>query len=95
MMKLIASQPYVYTTRVIEYNEQHVTEREEMIDLYEEKLTTPLQQFHLKEVFDMSHRIISAEYGFLYLHTCKGVFSFNVTTSPQAFIQAYKQLKSN
>ncbi|WP_181350793.1 hypothetical protein [Thalassobacillus sp. CUG 92003] len=92
-MTLIYSQPFTTTSRVIQNNVQHYTEIEKYLNLYEDKITAPYNQFHLQDVFDVSYRPLSASYGFLYLHTNQGVFSYTVKTSPESFINEYKRLK--
>ncbi|MYL33565.1 hypothetical protein GLW05_08140 [Pontibacillus yanchengensis] len=90
---LIKSQPYKKMTRMIKDNQQQYFETEEWIELYDTVISTNTNQFKLEHVHDMSYKPLSDRYGFLYLHTNQGVFSYNVAVSPSDFIEAFKQLK--
>ncbi|WP_203362656.1 hypothetical protein [Bacillus sp. REN10] len=90
---LYATQPYIITSRQIEWGQQKVSQREEHLHLYQDKVICASHEFTITEVHDMSYRLLSANYGFFYLHTIRGVFSYIVTTSPHQFIDAYKQIK--
>ncbi|WP_174615125.1 hypothetical protein [Virgibacillus ihumii] len=89
-MKLIAKQPYIKVTRVVNSIEQKDVEEERMLYLYDEKLVTEHRQFPIQNVLDISYRTVGSNGGLLYLHTIKGVFSYTVKTSPEAFIRAFK-----
>ncbi|MFD2680443.1 hypothetical protein [Bacillus seohaeanensis] len=92
-MKLIHSHPYYKVVREIKNNEQNSTEVKETIDLYDSLIATASKQFPLKNVSDISYKPLSDSYGFLYLHTNQGVFTFMVKESPKAFIDEYLKLK--
>lgn len=91
-MQIISSQPYIEISREIKDNQQHYIETENYLYLYEDKLITASEQFALKNVFDISYRSLSETYGFLYLHTNKGVFSYTIRENPHHFIKEYKKL---
>ncbi|MGG3887764.1 hypothetical protein [Metabacillus fastidiosus] len=92
-MKIIAKQTYVKVERSIHYNEQISKEIEYEIHLAENKILTPLNEFSLKQVLDMSYRSVSNLYGCLYLHTTSGLFAYFVKTDPQQFIDHFKNMK--
>ncbi|WP_226666590.1 hypothetical protein [Metabacillus litoralis] len=92
-MEIIANIPYIKVTRVIEDNTQWHKEEEHKITLSYERVFTTFDSFLLEEVLDISYRFLSAEMGFLYLHTTKGMYSYTVKTSPQHFIERFKQMK--
>jgi hypothetical protein len=93
-LKFITSQSYITVTRSIEWNKQNYITNEQFLHLYEDKIVTDLDQFFLEEVLDMSYRSSSnSEFGFLYLHTVKGLFPFRINTRPYYFIDQYKDLK--
>lgn len=92
-MSIIYSQQFIITTRSIDLGQQHYTDTEQFIDLYEDKIITPLKKFLLYQVFDVSYKSLSDESGFLYLHTNQGVFPFKVNSSPHRFIEEYHKLK--
>jgi hypothetical protein len=91
-MQIISSQPYIEISREIKWNRQHYIERKHHLHLYENKIITASEQFPIKDVFDISYRSLSESYGFLYLHTNKGVLSYTVRTNPHHFIGEYKKL---
>lgn len=92
-MKLIASQSYITVTRSIKWNKQHFITKEQFLHLYKDKIVTTTDQFLIEEVLDISYRSSSTEFGFLYLHTVKGLFPFRINTQPYYFINLYKDLK--
>lgn len=92
-MKIIISQPYIKVLRSIENNKQLSIEKEEYLHLCEDKIITDSNVFYLKNVHDISYKILSNSTGFLYLHTNQGVFSFNVFTKAHDFIDTYRNLK--
>ncbi|WP_338754515.1 hypothetical protein [Bacillus sp. FJAT-52991] len=90
---LYATQPYIITSRQIERGQQKISQTEEYLHLYQDKVITASHEFQIIEVHDMSFRLLSANYGFFYLHTIRGVFAYVVTSSPHDFIDAYKKIK--
>ncbi|WP_174731448.1 hypothetical protein [Mesobacillus harenae] len=92
-MEFICSQAYIKMIREIDWNEQKITETEEFIHLYEDEIVTSAHRFLIKEVHDVSYKVMSGKQGFFYLHTNQGVFPFHVKTNPKYFIDQYKQLK--
>ncbi|MFD1779800.1 hypothetical protein ACFSFW_14130 [Fredinandcohnia salidurans] len=87
-MKIIASHPYVTIQRKIEWNVQKYIENKHQLRLFEDRILSSANEFHLEHVYDVSYRA-----SFLYLHTNQGVFSYNIKEDPIDFIKAFKGLK--
>ncbi|MCD5323272.1 MULTISPECIES: hypothetical protein [Pontibacillus] len=85
--------PYYCVTRSIKDGQQLYEEEELYLILSEDKITTNSNVFMLEHVFDLSYRKTAELYGFLYLHTNKGVFSFNVKHAPDELIRTFRSLK--
>ncbi|MBS4223712.1 hypothetical protein [Lederbergia citrea] len=94
-MDLIAAQPYITVHREINSIEQIAFEQERTINLFNDKIVTQQHEFHLQEVLDISYRKIGNEGGLLYLHTSAGLHSYIVKTSPQQFIESFKEYKNS
>ncbi|MNI23172.1 hypothetical protein D3C73_767470 [compost metagenome] len=91
-MNWIAKQPYYKVERRITSLEQTTSVEHRIMYLYEERIVTKYREFAITEVFDLSYRALGPDGGLLYLHTQQGVYSYMVSTQPQSFIEAYKQL---
>lgn len=91
-MKLIGTQPYYKIQRQVSSVDQRDIEEQRHLYLYEDKIMTYHREFLLDQVLDMSYRAFGKQGGLLYLHTLKGVFSYQVKASPQPFIDAFKHL---
>lgn len=89
-MKLIAQHPYVKIERKIMNFEQTEIEHSRMISLYEGKVVTEYREFPIHLVTDFSYKVIANQGGILYLHTLGGLYTYQVKSSPEAFIAAYK-----
>lgn len=87
-MKFIVSQPYIVIKRKIEWNEQKYIETKHQLRLFEDRILSSVNEFHLDHVYDVSYRP-----SFLYLHTNQGVFPYNIKEDPNEFINAFKELK--
>lgn len=94
-MYLIAEQPYIKVEREVNGLEKIETELNRTIYLYDEKVVTQHREFPIRDVMDISFRVIGGDGGLLYLHTSKGVFSYTVKSSPQPFIDAFKERIKN
>ncbi|MGN7401578.1 hypothetical protein ACTHO0_17145 [Cytobacillus praedii] len=92
-MKIIAALPYMVVSRSIDWNKQHFIEREEKLILAEDKITSHINEFFLEEIWDISFRASSSEYGFFYLHTNQGLFSYRVKAEPSEFMNKYQEIK--
>ena len=90
-MHIIAKHPYYKVTREVSSVEQKDVEEERYLSLYEEKISSQFRDFPIKDVFDISYRMISKGIGFLYLHTSKGVYSYKIKTPPDPFIEAFQK----
>ncbi|WP_246942528.1 hypothetical protein [Bacillus pinisoli] len=91
---MIYSQPYIKIERQIIRLEQKQIKRTEFMELYEDKIVTASKTFKLRDVYDVSYREMSDEYGFLYLHTNQGVFPYYVESIPDCFMQHYVNMTS-
>lgn len=89
-MKLIAQHPYVKVERKVLGLEQIEVEHSRTIYLYEEKVITEHREFPIHLVTDISFKPIASEGGILYLHTLRGLYTYQVKSSPEALIAAYK-----
>ncbi|MBP1949402.1 hypothetical protein [Virgibacillus litoralis] len=90
-MYLIAEQPYYKVQREVSSIDQRDVEYERTIYMYNDKIVTQHREFSIENVLDMSYRVIGQKGGLLYLHTNKGVYSYTVKSSPQQFIDAFKE----
>ncbi|MCP3026800.1 hypothetical protein [Halobacillus sp. A5] len=90
---MICSQPIIWVNRKIKNNQQNYVEESASVDLYHDRVVTPFEEFHLKDVHDASYRPLSGRIGFFYLHTIRGVFSYQVTDSPYDWIEKYKNIQ--
>jgi hypothetical protein len=90
---LLCSQIYLTVHRKIEDNEQKYEENKELIKIYEDRLTTASEHFHLKDILDISFRNFSDAKGFLYLHTTRGLYSYVTDNEPKQLIGIFKELK--
>ncbi|MEK4130275.1 hypothetical protein NYE67_11370 [Solibacillus sp. FSL W8-0474] len=90
-MSLIAQHPYIKVERKVTGIEQVEIEHERIIFLYIDKVITQHREFPIKVVTDFSFREIGNQGGILYLHTLLGVYTYNVKSSPEAFITAYRE----
>lgn len=89
-MSLIAQHPYIKVERKVIGIEQFQIEHDRIIYLYKDKVVTQYREFPIKVVMDFSYRQIANQGGILYLHTLQGVYTYNVKSSPEAFIEAYR-----
>lgn len=92
-METLAIQKYITYTRKIEHNQQITIEQENTLALGQELIVSDTEQYHMKDVLDVSYRFLSSDVGFLYLHTKKGVISFYVKSTPITFIEEFKKVK--
>jgi hypothetical protein len=90
---MLMSHPYIKISRKIKNNVQQCVEYEEKLVLFQDKITSSCEQFHLSDIHDMSYKPFSGNSGFLYLHTNRGLYSFHTRTHPQKFIRTYQQLR--
>ncbi|HBZ08860.1 MAG TPA: hypothetical protein DEO65_03105 [Bacillus bacterium] len=89
-MRLLAVQPYIKVHRQIVDAEIICREEERRIYLYHDRLITKHRVFCNKDISDLSYRRIGDEGGWLYVHTSRGIFSYNVPSSPESFIKAFR-----
>lgn len=90
-MKCIAQHPYIKIERKLTGLEQIQIEHSRVIYLYEEKVVTQNREFPIGVVTDFSYKKIANEGGVLYLYTLGGMYTYQVKSSPEEFIAAYKE----
>ncbi|GAA0452109.1 hypothetical protein [Alkalibacillus silvisoli] len=92
---MLYKHPYVILRREIDQIDlqQKYIEEEHFIYLYEDRIETAEQKFDLKIVFDMSYKMLSASYGFFYLHTTKGVSTFQIKDEPDELIIQFRKVE--
>lgn len=91
-MNVISSHPYIKIEREIKGNQQCVIKTKKWIILYQNKIETASQLFWLKDVFDISFKSLGDNDGFLYLHTSKGLFPYQVDADPTHLIDEFKRM---
>ncbi|WP_078546475.1 hypothetical protein [Litchfieldia alkalitelluris] len=94
-MRLITTQVYIKMNRVIEENQQKNIAHQQVIELYEDRISTNENSFLLSEVLDISYKSSSTNFGTLYLHTNQGLFPYHIETEPGTFLVEFKKLKHN
>lgn len=94
-MRILATITYYTITRSIEHNQQHFSEDTHTLSLLTDRITTTEKlEFSIDNVFDLSFRAVSVDYGLMYLHTNQGLFSFQVKEEkPLVFLEEFKRLK--
>ncbi|MFD1737633.1 hypothetical protein ACFSCX_13885 [Bacillus salitolerans] len=89
---MILTQPYIKTTRSIQLNKQVIKREEMVLELYRDKIKTNIEEFALQDVHDISFRSFTHNLGLLYLHTHRGVYSFEVEQNPSLFINTFREI---
>ncbi|MBB3113444.1 hypothetical protein FHS18_005556 [Paenibacillus phyllosphaerae] len=92
MTVLIAQHPYYKIERNLSSEGPSTILHNRVLSLYTAKIVTFAREFPLSEVYDMSYRRMGVEEGLLYLHTNRGVYSYQVHSDPTAFIDTYKMV---
>ncbi|ELK47613.1 hypothetical protein QRD89_05155 [Halobacillus sp. ACCC02827] len=87
---MICSHPVYWKERKIENNRQVYIEHEAVLELFEDRVQAPDEQFTMDQIHDVSYRGLSETYGFFYLHTIKGVRTFIVKETPLHWIEAFR-----
>ncbi|WP_188207858.1 hypothetical protein [Alkalibacillus aidingensis] len=92
---LIHKHPYVKFRRVVDRLDlqQKNIEEEFWIYLYDDRIVTDEHDLDIKMVFDISYKMLSAQYGFLYLHTTKGVITFQIKEDPNEMIAKFRTVE--
>lgn len=90
---MIMTHPYFTVTRKIVNGAQVVIQEEQLLRMYEDKITTTVSSFSFSDIHDISFRKLTKELGILYLHTNQGVFPFKVRDEPHRFIEHFYKLK--
>ncbi|TFB21749.1 hypothetical protein E3U55_07925 [Filobacillus milosensis] len=92
---ILHQHPYYSVRREIDHFnfEQKKIEQEHWVTLYEDRLVTEEKEYAIEQVFDLSYKMLSARYGFFYLHTTKGVTTLHIKKSPEEFIQKFRTVE--
>lgn len=90
---MLCSHNYLKVDRRIKDNEQVYQEYEEIIRVYDDRITTASDIFFIRDILDITFKKMSGMKGFLYLHTTRGVYSFFTNARPDRLIKVYKELK--
>ena len=90
---MLCSHRYLKVDRRIEDNEQVYEENEQLMVMYQDRITTASDVFYLQDVLDITFKKLSGMNGFLYLHTTRGVYSFFTNAKPDQLISIYKEIK--
>ncbi len=88
------SQQYFTVTRKIVDGTQVVLHEEQLLKMYEDKITSSASTFSFSDVHDISFRKLTKELGILYLHTNQGLFPYKVREEPRCFIETFYKLKN-
>ncbi|MFB1051600.1 hypothetical protein [Paraliobacillus sp. JSM ZJ581] len=91
-MSKLATQTYIVVERKIEKNQQCIMQDEYTLTLHNHCIQSASQQFSIHNVYDITYRKVNINY-FLYLHTNKGVTTFQTIENPDAFVESFKKLK--
>lgn len=94
-MKPIAKQTYIEIERGIAYNHQYYNEQEHELILYKDRMESSNETFYLQDVLDLSYRSFNNNSGLFYIHSNRGVYSFQVKMNPDSFIEYFKEVKVN
>lgn len=91
---LLSTITYVNTERSIEACELKITKSEFDLHLYEDVLVSPTATLNLTNVWDISYKSFSDDANLLYLHTHRGVVTYNVPNDPRTFVTVFKKIKN-
>ncbi|AYA76665.1 hypothetical protein DOE78_15120 [Bacillus sp. Y1] len=91
---MIMTQQYFTVTRKIVNGTQVVLHEEQLLKMYEDKITSSASTFSFSDVHDVSFRKLTKELGILYLHTNQGLFPYKVREEPRCFIETFYKLKN-
>lgn len=91
---LLSSITYTSTERLIEAGEMKIIHHERRLQLFEHGVATPESAFPLAAVWDVSYKSLSTDANMLYLHTHRGVITYQVYEDPEQFVKAFKKLKN-
>jgi len=91
---MLAKQRYIKMERVLNGSGMDTVVLELDLLLDGETIIAEGRSYPLKDVYDISYRIVGGQLGILYLHTSSGVYPFNVEEDPAAFILAFKRTAS-
>ncbi|WP_124221583.1 hypothetical protein [Aquisalibacillus elongatus] len=92
---ILHKHPYFSIRREIDHFnfEQKRIEEEYWVELYEDRVVTAEYEFPIEQVFDVSYKMLSNQFGFFYLHTTKGVFTLHTKESPEEFVRLFRNVE--
>jgi len=92
---VLAKHRYITFRREIDHFNFKQVNHEEPHDvvLYEDKIETHEKAYPIRNIFDLSYKMLSAEYGFFYLHTSSGVVSLHIKEPPDEFIKEFRKVE--
>jgi hypothetical protein len=91
---LLSSITYTDTERFIEAGEMKIIRNEYRLQLFDDGVATSESAFPLSAVWDVSYKSLSTDANLLYLHTHRGVITYQVYEDPADFVKAFKKLKN-
>lgn len=91
---LLSRITYTNTERFIEAGEMKIIQNEYSLQLFDDGVATPESAFPLSAVWDVSYKSLSTDANLLYLHTHRGVITYQVYEDPADFVKAFKKLKN-
>lgn len=86
-MEYVIKQAYMKVIREVSSIGKSERKEERWIYLYEDNIRTKYHTFPLENMLGITFKPMTGEGGILYLHTNHGVYSYQVLSSPQAFIK--------
>ncbi|MDQ0159296.1 hypothetical protein [Alkalibacillus salilacus] len=92
---MICEHPYITFRREIDHVhfQQKNIEDTHYIRLYEDRIETAEYTYEISMIFDMSYKMLSGQYGFFYLHTTKGVMTFQIKENPEHLIHEFRKVE--
>lgn len=93
--ELLSSLIYTDTERFIEAGEMKIIQNECHLQLFKDAVVASESAFHLSNVWDISYKSFSSEFNLVYLHTHRGIVTYQVYEDPASFVKAFKKLKND
>ncbi|MBB6449495.1 hypothetical protein HNR44_001444 [Geomicrobium halophilum] len=90
---LLATQPITHIEQKIGAIEKHTVKYDTDMQLFYDRIDIDGHSYPIEKVFDISYRYQPNEVGFLYLHTAQGVRSFFISSNPEPFIAAFREVE--
>ncbi|WP_175615213.1 hypothetical protein [Piscibacillus halophilus] len=95
VLAILHKHPYFSIRREIDHFnfQQKRIEEEYWVELYKDRIVTEEKEFPIEQVFDLSYKMLSNQYGFFYLHTTKGVITLHIKDAPDEFIKKFRTVE--